>query len=417
MRPLRFEDEACTAHREQIADIADVDQYGGSVPRRRARPAVELGRHPLNVLITGGAGYIGRFCVRELVAAGHAVVILDRRPADPAATSNVPSVTGDIGDTALVDRLLGEHRIEAVLHLAAEKSVEESMAAPGRHLLNNVGGSLRLLEAMLARGVRRMVFSSSAAVYGTPSEVPVDEGAPLAPDNPYGAGKAMVEQALGWYAACHGFSAVSLRYFNAGGAAADGSLGDDAEAPTNLIPRVMRAVAGIDPAVPVYGTDYETPDGTAIRDYVHVEDLARAHARAVDVVFDGGGHRAYNLGTGAGVTVAQLLDAAERVTGKRVPRVMAERRPGDPPAVWANPSAAARDLGWEARLGLDDILRSAWLWQQRLAAAQEGVGRPAGPARPGTADPGPEGPAVGLRADSPESARPAAVTPGRAGDG
>lgn len=322
---------------------------------------------PLNVLITGGAGYIGRFCVRELLAAGHRVVVLDRRELE-APAADVLSITGDIADTALVERVLAEHRFDVVLHLAAEKSVEESMTAPGRHLLGNVGGTLRLLEAMLAAGVHRIVFSSSAAVYGTPERVPVDEGAQLAPDNPYGAGKAMVEQALHWYATCHGFSTVSLRYFNAGGAAADGSLGDDAREPTNLIPRVMRAAAGLDPAVPVFGTDYPTVDGTAIRDYVHVEDLARAHVRAVELVCESPGERVYNLGTGEGVSVGQVLDAAERVTGRAVPHVNVARRPGDPPAVWADPSAAARDLGWRARLGLDDIIRSAWLWQQRLGS-------------------------------------------------
>ena len=328
---------------------------------------------PLNVLITGGAGYIGRFCVRDLLEAGHKVVVLDRRPyATDPATRAIPSITGDIADGAVVERVLADHEVDVVLHLAAEKSVEESMAEPGRHLIANVGGSLSLLEAMRARGVRRIVFSSSAAVYGTPRRVPVDEGAEIAPDNPYGAGKAMVEQALHWYAACHGFSSVSLRYFNAGGAAEDGSLGDDARRPTNLIPRVMRALAGIDPAVPVYGTDYPTSDGTAVRDYVHVEDLARAHVRALDLLGDDAGARILNLGTGQGVSVGQVLEAAERVTGRPVPHVTQGRRPGDPPAVWADPSAAARDLGWRARQGLDDILRSAWRWQQRLGRLRRG---------------------------------------------
>jgi UDP-glucose-4-epimerase GalE len=309
--------------------------------------------------------------VRELVAAGHRVVILDRRELG-APMDGAVSITGDIGDTALVERLLHEHAIHVVLHLAAEKSVEASMAAPGRHLLENVAGTLRLLEAMLAAGVHRIVFSSSAAVYGTPDRVPVDEGAELAPDNPYGAGKAMVEGALHWYATCHGFSTVSLRYFNAGGAAADGSIGDDASEPTNLIPRVMRAAAGVDPAVPVYGSDYPTPDGTAVRDYVHVEDLARAHVRAVELVCESPGEHVYNLGTGEGVSVGQVLDATARVTGRPVPHVMAARRPGDPAAVWADPRAAARELHWRARLGLDDIITSAWRWQQRIGRQGSG---------------------------------------------
>ena len=296
---------------------------------------------------------------------GHRVVTLDRR-SDDAATAGATSITGDIADGPLVDRVLRDHEIEVVLHLAAEKSVEASMAAPGRHLLHNVAGSLTLLEAMLARGVRRMVFSSSAAVYGTPRSVPVDEQAQIVPDNPYGAGKAMVEAALHWYAVCHGFETVSLRYFNAAGAAADGSIGDEAREPTNLLPRVMRAIAGIDAAVSIYGTDYPTPDGTAIRDYVHVEDLARAHAQAVTLVCESPGERVYNLGTGEGVSVAQLLDTAERVIGLPVPRITAPRRPGDPAAVWADPRAAARDLGWRAERSLEDIISSAWEWQQRL---------------------------------------------------
>lgn len=326
----------------------------------------------LNVLITGGAGYIGRFCVRELIAAGHDVVVLDARaPAESDTTAAndtiaaVPSITGEVGDARLVDGALRDHEVDVVLHLAAEKSVEASMAAPGPHLIRNVGGSLVLLEAMRARGVRRIVFSSSAAVYGTPQRVPVNETAALAPDNPYGAGKVMVEQALQWYARCHGFGTVSLRYFNAAGAAADGSLGEGGPDATNLIPRVMRALAGVSEPVPIFGTDYPTPDGTAVRDYVHVEDLARAHVRAVERVGEASMAHVYNLGTGHGVSVRQVLEAAERASGKTVPHVEAARRPGDPPAVWADPSAAARDLGWRSERNLDDVVRSAWLWQQR----------------------------------------------------
>ena len=368
------------AHRERIADIADVRQY---TLIRSADPAVAPCTDPqpspeasLNVLITGGAGYIGRFCVRELVAAGHDVVVLDQRPLSSIdGTSAVASITGEIGDAALVRRALDDHDVDVVLHLAAEKSVGDSMVAPGHHLLRNVTGSLVLFEAMLARGVRRIVFSSSAAVYGTPRRVPVDEAADLAPDNPYGAGKVMVEQSLHWYAVCHGFDTVSLRYFNAAGAAEDGSLGEDGPEVTNLVPRVMRALAGVGDPVPLYGTDYPTPDGTAVRDYVHVEDLARAHVHALELVADGSGERAYNLGTGKGVSVRQVLDAAERASGRPVPHVEAARRPGDPPAVWADAGAAARDLGWRAERTIDDIVRSAWLWQQRIGPPGDGPRR------------------------------------------
>jgi UDP-glucose-4-epimerase GalE len=324
------------------------------------------------VLVTGGAGYIGRFCVRDLVAAGHGVVILDRRPVDPgdgvaAREDATASAVGDVGDRSLVEDLLVRHQVDVVLHLAAEKSVSESMVEPGRHLISNVGGTLSLLEAMRARDVRRVVFSSSAAVYGTPHRLPVDEGAQLTPDNAYGAGKAMVEQALHWYHVSHGFSVASLRYFNAAGAAADGSLGEDGDHVTNLIPRVMRVLAGLDEAVPVYGDDYDTPDGTAVRDYVHVEDLAAAHVRALELVSSRTGEWVFNLGTGRGSSVREVLDAAERAAGRPVPVRAAPRRLGDPADVFADVSAAERELGWRARRGLDEIVRSAWLWEQRQA--------------------------------------------------
>lgn len=330
-------------------------------------------RSPLNVLITGGAGYIGRFCIRELVAEGHDVVVLDRRRVEPDGLPPVDALVGDIAHAATVRRVLRDHAVDVVLHLAAEKSVEASMSAPGVHLLRNVGASLVLLEAMRTAGVARMVFSSSAAVYGNPGRVPVDENAALAPANPYGAGKVMVEQALHWYAVCHGLQSVSLRYFNAAGAASDGSLGEDGREATNLIPRVMRALAREAPPVSIYGTDYPTPDGTAIRDYVHVEDLARAHVAALGFVGRTTGARVFNLGTGRGYSVRQVLDAAERASGRRVPHVEAERRPGDPPAVWADATAAGRELGWRPVHDLDEIVASAWLWQQRQAGDRESV--------------------------------------------
>lgn len=320
----------------------------------------------MKVLVTGGAGYVGSFCVRHLLAAGHGVVVLDRRPVRQAGDPfSVPSVVGDIADRALVERVLEQHAVEVVLHLAAEKSVAESMASPGPHLRNNVCGSLALFEAMLQRGVHRIVFSSSAAVYGTPQRLPVDERARLAPDNPYGTSKVMVEQMLHWYHVRHGFDTVSLRYFNAAGAADDGSLGEDGDEASNLVPRVMRALAGLAEALPVYGTDFATPDGTAVRDYVHVEDLAAAHLRALELVGQGSGEWVFNLGTGRGHSVREVLHAAERASGRPVPHEETARRPGDPAQVWADASAAARELGWRAERDLDDIVRSAWSWQQR----------------------------------------------------
>jgi len=315
--------------------------------------------------VTGGAGYIGRFCIRELVAAGHAVFVIDRQPLEDGFEPRVAFALGDIADRELVESVLRQHRTETVLHLAADKSVAASMAEPAVHLRRNVGGTLALLEAMVACDVRRIVFSSSAAVYGTPERVPVAESARAVPDNPYGAGKLMVEQALHWLVAGHGFEALSLRYFNAAGGAEDGSLGESSAEPTNLIPRVMRAAAGIDGPVPIYGTDYETPDGTAVRDYVHVEDLARAHVAAIEVLGDGAGEHVLNLGTGRGSSVREVLDAAERAIGRPVPQIEAPRRPGDPAAVWADPTEAGRVLGWRADRDLDDIVSTAWRWQQR----------------------------------------------------
>lgn len=318
------------------------------------------------VLVTGGAGYIGRFCVRDLVRAGHGVVVLDRRPMTPIPDlPRVVSVLGDIGDVRLVKRVLTENQVDVVLHLAADKSVAESMDDPGGHLLNNVCGSLALFEAMLASQVRRVVFSSSAAVYGTPRRLPVDESSQLAPENPYGAGKVMVEQALHWYHVSQGFDTVSLRYFNAAGASDDGSLGEEGAHVSNLIPRVMRALAGLDEAVPVFGTDYDTPDGTAVRDYIHVEDLAAAHLRALDLVIRARGEWVFNLGTGQGYSVREVLRAAERASGTPVPYRETARRPGDPAQVWADAAGAERELAWHARRDLDDIVRTAWLWQNR----------------------------------------------------
>lgn len=343
---------------------------------RRARHhcPVASDRNRLSVLVTGGAGYIGRFCVRRLLEAGHDVVVLDRRALVapdggwPAEKGSLVAVEGDIADAPLVRSLLQRHRAGVVLHLAAAKSVAESMAEPGPHLLNNVSGSLVLLEAMRAAGVSRMVFSSSAAVYGTPDALPVPEDAPLRPENPYGAGKVMVEQALHWYTECHGFDSVSLRYFNAAGGALDGSMGEDSREAHNLVPRVMRALSvasGADGALEIYGTDFPTPDGTAVRDYVHVEDLAAAHVLAVGHVLERGGESVFNLGTGRGNSVREVIAAAERASGRPVPHTEAPRRPGDPAAVWADVRAAAEVLGWRAELDLDDIMASAWLWHSR----------------------------------------------------
>jgi UDP-glucose-4-epimerase GalE len=337
----------------------------------------------MKVLVTGGAGYIGRFCVRRLVEAGHDVVVLDRRP---FAGSAAPAfVVGDVLDEPLVVSLLRDHRIDAVLHLAGDKSVAASMVRPAPLLRNNLGGALSLLEAMEATGVRKLVFSSSAAVYGTPERLPIGEDAHLRPENPYGASKVMVEELLRWYQVCHGVDSVSLRYFNAAGAAEDASMGEPLDASDNLVPRVLRALLGGE-RLQVFGTDFATPDGTAIRDYVHVEDLADAHVRAIEHVMIHAGAGAINLGTGRGSSVREVLRAAEVASGRPVPAVDAPRRPGDPAAVWADTTKARDVLGWRAGRDIHHILGTAWRWAAANAVASARRG-PIGeaPVRP---DPG-----------------------------
>jgi UDP-glucose 4-epimerase len=317
------------------------------------------------VMITGGAGYVGSFCVRLMLKIGHEVVVLDRQPMPAWGRGDVVEAVGDITDASFVRRVLADQPVDAVLHLAAEKSVEESVARPGPHLRNNLLGSITLLEEMRAAGVGKIVFSSSAAVYGTPDTLPVGEDAPLRPENPYGSGKAMVEQILHWYHVSHGFDAVSLRYFNAAGASDDGRMGEDWTHAHNLVPRVMKALCGVSGPLPVFGTDFPTPDGTAVRDYVHVEDLAAAHVRALGHVIERGGESVFNLGTGRGYSVRQVLAAAERTSGWPVPHEDAPRRAGDPAAVWADVRAAERVLDWRAERDLDDIMGTAWRWHSR----------------------------------------------------
>jgi UDP-glucose 4-epimerase len=319
----------------------------------------------MRVLVTGGAGYVGSHTTRALVAAGHDVVVLDTlEHGFRAAIPGLELVVGSVDDDSLVEGLLTERRVEAVLHFAALKVVEESVAQPGRYLAANVGGSLALLAAMERAGVRRFVFSSTCAVYGQPDRSPIDEAAPTHPENPYGASKLLVEQALPWYEGT-GLRSVSLRYFNAAGAEADGSHGEDWAGAANLVPVAIRAAMGLGPPLRVFGTDYPTPDGTAIRDYVHVLDLAAAHIRALDHLAHDGASATVNLGTGRGASVREVVDAVERAVGRPVPLVESDRRAGDPAMVWADPSQAAALLDWRAQHDLDAIIASAVRWHVR----------------------------------------------------
>ncbi len=317
----------------------------------------------MRVLVTGGAGYIGSRTAAALRAAGHEVTVLDDlSTGHAAAVGPLPLVVGDVRDGELVERTLRDAAIDAVIHFAALKSVEESVGDPGAYFDANVGGTLAVLRAMAAADVRRFVFSSSCAVYGMPDRLPVDERTTIAPINPYGESKALAERLLPWFEAAHGVRSAALRYFNAAGAAEDGSAGEDWAAAPNLVPVVLKAAAGRIPELRVYGRDFDTPDGSAIRDYIHVLDLADAHVRALDVLADGGRSITVNVGTGSGASVLEVVEAARRITGRPIPVADAPRRAGDPPAVWADTSLASRVLGWTARRTLDDILASAWRW-------------------------------------------------------
>ena len=317
----------------------------------------------MHVLVTGGAGYIGSHTVRLLVERGDTPVVLDRlRPGRREAVTDAPLVVGDVSDERLLDDLFGRYPIEAAIHLAADKSVEESVHDPGRYFQNNVCGSLALLRAAQRAGVRAFVFSSTCAVYAPPERLPVTESAPLRPEAPYGESKRIVEQMLEWFDRCHGLRYASLRYFNAAGAHPDGRIGEDWTQAVNLIPVVMKAAAGKSGPVRVFGTDYPTRDGTAIRDYIHVLDLAEAHILALGYLMREDRSVVLNLGTGTGSSVQEVIDTARRVSGVDIPVEYAARRPGDLAAVWADSSLARRLLGWEPRFGLEEIISTAWRW-------------------------------------------------------
>ena len=317
----------------------------------------------MTVLVTGGAGYIGSLMVKRLRAAGQRVVVLDNL--STGRRDNVPSevefVQADIADSEQVARVLDKSAATAVLHFAASSQVEESTSDPMKYYLNNVGGSIGLLRGMRAAGVERLVFSSTAAVYGEPQRVPIDETHPKAPINPYGATKLAVERLLEDLHAAHDLRSVSLRYFNAAGADPEGELGERRDPPTHLLPLVLQAASGRRDSVTVFGNDYPTRDGTCVRDYVHVEDLADAHLRALARLQAGAAELACNLGTGQGFTVREVVEAARRVTGHPIPARVVERRPGDPAALVSGGTRAGELLGWEPkRAELDDILGDAW---------------------------------------------------------
>lgn len=317
----------------------------------------------MTVLVTGGAGYIGSHTVRALRAQGHDVVVLDSMEfGHRSALLGAELIVGNIRDRALVTEVCQSHVVTQVVHFAAYKAVGESMEQPGRYWLNNVAGTVDLVEAVLAAGVTQLVFSSSCSVNGTPASNPVTEDAPIHPESVYAETKAMVERILGWYGTTHGMRAVSLRYFNAAGASTDGAIGEDWSRSQNLVPLVMKATLGKRPPVQVFGADYPTADGTCIRDYIHIEDLADAHVRALDYLGDGGVTTALNVGTGIGSSVFDIIHATERISGHTVPYEVVGRRAGDPVETFADATRVTETLGWKATRTLDDVIESAWRW-------------------------------------------------------
>ena len=318
----------------------------------------------MKILVTGGAGYIGSVVSAELLGAGHQVVVYDNlshghRQAVPRGAE---ILTGEMGDREALDRAFQQHRPEAVMHFAALIEAGESMQAPERYFRNNTASTLTLLECMLQHGTRRLVFSSTAALYGNPERTPIGEDAALRPTNAYGESKLLVERMLGWFHQIHGLRYASLRYFNAAGAA--GELGEDHRPESHLIPLVLQVALGRRPGISVYGADYDTPDGTCVRDYIHVADLAAAHLLALHAL-EGRQQLIYNLGNGRGFSVRQVVEVVRKVTGHAIPAKDAPRRPGDPAVLVASSEKIRRELGWQPRYPeLEQIVASAWEWRR-----------------------------------------------------
>ena len=319
------------------------------------------------VLVIGGAGYIGSHAARALRASGHEVIIFDNLCTGyERLAAGFELVKGDMLDAAALGRVM--RRADAIMHFAAHAYVGESGTNPRKYFHNNVEGGLSLLNAALDAGVKKIIFSSTCAVYGEPAKVPIEENTPRQPVNPYGVTKLFFEQALEAYDRAYGFRYASLRYFNAAGADESGEIGELHDPETHLIPLALRAAAGLGPELNVFGSDYPTPDGTCIRDYIHVNDLARAHVKALEYLSAGKESVAINVGTGTGASVQEVISAVEEATGKRVPRKIGPRRAGDPPALVANSAKAQALLRWKATRGLREIVATAWNWMQRQTA-------------------------------------------------
>ena len=322
----------------------------------------------MKVLVVGGAGYIGSHCVRQLALAGHTPAVLDNLVFGHRAAvgPDVPFYNADLGDEQAVSRILAEERPEVVMHFAAYAFVGESVTDPLKYYFNNTVCTYHLLRAMLRQGVTRFVFSSTCATYGVPAGLPIVEGMPQQPINPYGQTKLDIENALKALALAHGLSFAAFRYFNAAGAAEDAEIGEDHIPESHLIPLAIQAATGQRAALQVFGNDYPTPDGTCLRDYVHVDDLSRAHIAVFKKLEKPGTALFYNLGTGKPTSVLEVIRAVENVTGLKVPHAFAPRRAGDPPALYANSSKAIDELGWQINFNnIESIVATAWSWHQK----------------------------------------------------
>jgi UDP-glucose 4-epimerase len=321
----------------------------------------------LKVLVVGGAGYIGSHMVKRLGAAGVDVVTLDNLASGHRdAVSCGEFIHGDMADATLLERIFSARSFDAVMHFASHIEVGESVKLPAKYYRNNVANTLTLLDAMLAARIDKLIFSSTAAIFGSPDYTPVDERHPRLPINPYGRSKLMVENVLGDYEKAYGLRSVCLRYFNAAGADPDGELGERHEPESHLIPLTLQAASGRRPSIALFGTDYDTPDGTCIRDYVHVADLCDAHWLALQALLSGVRSGAYNLGNGSGFSVREVIDTARRVTGRNINVVEEARRAGDPARLVADSAAARQELGWQPRFAsLETIVDHAWRFEQR----------------------------------------------------
>ncbi len=319
-----------------------------------------------NILIAGGAGYIGSHMCKYLAEKGFRPVVLDNLAyGHRQAVKWGELIEGDVSDSRLLDRLFSEYRFSAVMYFAAFINVGESVTDPAKYYQNNVGAAIHLLESMQRHGAGNLIFSSSCAVYGEPQEIPLTEKHPYHPINPYGRSKLMVEQILSDFDAAYGMKYTSLRYFNAAGADPDGELGEDHNPETHLIPLIFQTVLEKREILSVFGDDYPTKDGTCIRDYIHINDLARAHLLALERLLKGGDSAAYNLGNGAGYSVKEVIDMAEKVSAKTVPYEIKPRRAGDPPVLIGSAEKAVRELGWKPEFpDLESIMKTAWDWHR-----------------------------------------------------